>query len=112
MVNEWTQSHSEFTCMCFQTAPNATVIGSQTAGADGSGVYGVFSWQTDGRACRHREQRELPQRVDFADGGRSARALPIVPQMPVWARLAGHQRVLRHMEAIYSHATGNAFAAR
>ncbi|WP_370089735.1 S41 family peptidase [Ekhidna sp.] len=36
LVNEKTQSHAEFTCMCFQTAPNVTIIGSQTAGADGN----------------------------------------------------------------------------
>lgn len=36
LVNEETQSHAEFTTMCLQTAPNAIVIGSQTAGADGN----------------------------------------------------------------------------
>ncbi|HSD08918.1 S41 family peptidase [Flavobacterium sp.] len=35
LVNEETQSHAEFTTMAFQTANNATTIGSQTAGADG-----------------------------------------------------------------------------
>ncbi len=36
LVNEKTQGHSEFTCMCLQTAPNAITIGSKTAGSDGS----------------------------------------------------------------------------
>ena len=36
LVNEQTQSHAEFTCMCLQTAPNVVTIGSQTSGADGS----------------------------------------------------------------------------
>ncbi|WP_078548774.1 S41 family peptidase [Litchfieldia alkalitelluris] len=36
LVNEMTQSQSEFTAMGFQTVPNATVIGSATAGADGN----------------------------------------------------------------------------
>jgi len=36
LVNEKTQSHAEFTCMSFQQAPDVTVIGSQTAGADGN----------------------------------------------------------------------------
>ncbi|WP_420318181.1 S41 family peptidase [Ekhidna sp.] len=36
LVNEKTQSHAEFTCMCLQTAPNVVIVGSQTAGADGS----------------------------------------------------------------------------
>jgi C-terminal processing protease CtpA/Prc len=36
LVDERTQSHAEFTTMCLQTAPLATTIGSQTAGADGN----------------------------------------------------------------------------
>lgn len=36
LINEKTQSHAEFTIMCLQTANNVTVIGSQTAGADGN----------------------------------------------------------------------------
>jgi hypothetical protein len=36
IVNEEAVSHSEWTAMCLQTADNATVIGSQTAGADGN----------------------------------------------------------------------------
>lgn len=36
LVNEKTQSHAEFTCMCLQTAPNVVIVGSQTSGADGN----------------------------------------------------------------------------
>lgn len=36
LVNETTQSQAEYTAMAFRTAPNATVIGSVTAGADGN----------------------------------------------------------------------------
>ncbi|MFC2119265.1 S41 family peptidase [Bacteroidota bacterium] len=36
LVNEWTQSHGEYTTMVLQTVPNSIVIGSQTAGADGN----------------------------------------------------------------------------
>lgn len=36
LVNEITLSHAEYTVMSFQTAPRATVIGSQTSGADGA----------------------------------------------------------------------------
>jgi carboxyl-terminal processing protease len=36
LVNEKTQSHAEFTAMALQTANNVTIIGSQTAGADGN----------------------------------------------------------------------------
>ncbi len=51
IVNEQTQSSAEYTTMAFQSAPNVTVIGSTTAGADGNvtrfslpgGVYTMFS---------------------------------------------------------------------
>jgi hypothetical protein len=36
IVNEITQSQAEFTAMAFRVAPEATVIGSTTAGADGN----------------------------------------------------------------------------
>ncbi|MFD3002611.1 S41 family peptidase [Pontibacter toksunensis] len=39
LVNEHTQSQAEYTVMALQTADSATVIGSQTAGADGNVVY-------------------------------------------------------------------------
>jgi C-terminal processing protease CtpA/Prc len=40
LVNEDSFSQSEWTAMCFQTAGNTTIIGSQTAGADGN-VFGL-----------------------------------------------------------------------
>jgi len=36
LIDERTQSHAEFSTMSLQTAPDATIIGSQTAGADGN----------------------------------------------------------------------------
>jgi C-terminal processing protease CtpA/Prc len=36
LLNEESVSQSEWTAMCFQTAGNTTIIGSQTAGADGN----------------------------------------------------------------------------
>ena len=36
LADERTQSRAEFTVMCLRTAPDALVIGSQTAGADGN----------------------------------------------------------------------------
>ena len=36
IVNATTQSQAEYTTMAFQSAPNVTVIGSTTAGADGN----------------------------------------------------------------------------
>lgn len=35
LVNEYSQSQSEYTTMAFRAAPNTTVLGSTTAGADG-----------------------------------------------------------------------------
>ena len=40
IVNATTQSQAEYTTMAFQSAPNVTVIGSTTAGADGN-VSGI-----------------------------------------------------------------------
>ncbi len=39
IVNEHTQSRAEFTAMAFRAGENTTIIGSQTAGADGNVVY-------------------------------------------------------------------------
>lgn len=36
LINEWTQSASEFFVMALQTVPGVTIIGSRTAGADGN----------------------------------------------------------------------------
>jgi len=36
LVNELTQSQAEYTAMALRTAPNVTIIGSTTAGADGN----------------------------------------------------------------------------
>jgi hypothetical protein len=38
LLNEDSISQSEWTAMCFQTAGNTTIIGSQTAGADGNNI--------------------------------------------------------------------------
>jgi C-terminal processing protease CtpA/Prc len=35
-VDESSQSQSEYTAMAFRSAPNATIVGSTTAGADGN----------------------------------------------------------------------------
>lgn len=62
LVNENTQSSAEFHTMAFRTAPNAKVVGSTTAGADGNvtnfiylpgGIFtrftGIGVWYPDGR---------------------------------------------------------------
>jgi C-terminal processing protease CtpA/Prc len=38
LLNEKSLSQSEWTAMCFQTAGNTTIIGSQTAGTDGNAI--------------------------------------------------------------------------
>ena len=51
LVNEYTQSHGEYTAMGLQTGDNVTIIGCQTAGADGNvsefelvgGFYSLFT---------------------------------------------------------------------
>lgn len=61
LINDKTQSQAEFTTMAFQTADNVTVMGSQTAGADGNftgislpggiktGISGIGVYYPDGR---------------------------------------------------------------
>jgi C-terminal processing protease CtpA/Prc len=60
LVDEVTQSQAEYTTMAFRTAPNAVVIGSTTAGADGdvstiplpggsSYISGIGVFYPDGR---------------------------------------------------------------
>lgn len=61
IVNESTLSQSEFSTMAFSTAPNVTIIGSTTAGADGNvsqivlpsgittGISGIGVYYPDGR---------------------------------------------------------------
>ena len=61
IVNESTLSQSEFSTMAFSTAPNVTVIGSTTAGADGNvsqiilpsgittGISGIGVYYPDGK---------------------------------------------------------------
>ncbi len=39
LANELTQSHAEYTCMALQATGRSTLIGSQTAGADGNVSY-------------------------------------------------------------------------
>lgn len=45
LVNEFTQSQAEYTCMILEAMPNAVIVGSQTAGADGNVTY--FNMSSD-----------------------------------------------------------------
>lgn len=80
LVNEGTMSAGEFGTMIFQLAPNATVIGSQTAGADGNITYihfpGGFRASMSGLG------------VYYPDG-RETQRIGIVPDIKVKQTIAG-----------------------
>lgn len=80
LVNEGTMSAGEFGTMIFQLAPNATVIGSQTAGADGNITYiyfpGGFRASMSGLG------------VYYPDG-RETQRIGIVPDIEVKQTIAG-----------------------
>lgn len=42
LADERTVSHAEFTCMALQAGPDTTIVGSQTAGADGNATWVFF----------------------------------------------------------------------
>jgi C-terminal processing protease CtpA/Prc len=62
IINETTQSSAEFHTMAFRTAPNAVVIGSTTAGADGDvskfWLPGVAGTMISGRGIYYPDGRE------------------------------------------------------
>ncbi|MCZ8230230.1 S41 family peptidase [Flavobacterium sp.] len=66
LVNQFTQSHGEYSAMCLQSAPNTTVIGSQTAGADGGvirfEILDGFNTQFSGLGVFYPDGRET-QRI-------------------------------------------------
>jgi C-terminal processing protease CtpA/Prc len=66
LENEITQSLGEYTVMAFQATGNATVIGSQTAGADGRIAYiflpGGLKTSISGRGVYYPDKRET-QRI-------------------------------------------------
>ena len=80
LVNETTQSHAEFTAMCLQTADNAMVIGSQTAGADGNvsrfEMVGKYGTQITGLGV-------------FYPDGRETQRIGIVPDIEVKPTIKG-----------------------
>jgi len=65
LLNEDSISQSEWTAMCFQTAGNTTIIGSQTAGADGNVTeldFRVFHTRYSGVGVYYPDKRET-QRI-------------------------------------------------
>ncbi len=80
LVNENTQSHAEWVTMCLRSMKNSTVIGSQTAGADG----GVSSYEII---------NTLPvtftgKGVYYPDG-RETQRIGIIPDIEVKPTIAG-----------------------
>ena len=80
LVNENTQSHAEFTCMCLQTAPDVVIIGSQTAGTDGEvsnfPLYAQLNTAMTGMGV-------------FYPDGRETQRIGIVPDIYVKPTIAG-----------------------
>lgn len=66
LVNEETLGNAEFTCMCLQTNPNITIIGSQTAGVTGNAtdleLVGGFKTAISGMGIFYPDKTEI-QRV-------------------------------------------------
>lgn len=81
LLNEDSISQSEWTAMCFQTAENTTIIGSQTAGADGNNI------QLDFKEL-HTSYTGLG--VYYPDG-RETQRIGIVPDIEVKPTIKGIQ---------------------
>ncbi|EJL62346.1 S41 family peptidase [Flavobacterium sp. CF136] len=65
LLNEKSISQSEWTAMCFQTAGNTTIIGSQTAGTDGNAIdidFKKFHTRYTGIGVYYPDRRET-QRI-------------------------------------------------
>ncbi|MEL7339833.1 MAG: S41 family peptidase, partial [Bacteroidota bacterium] len=82
LQNETTQSHAEFTIMSLQVTPDCTVIGSQTAGADGNVT---FLWLPGGAKAAF-----TGLGVYYPDG-RETQRIGIVPDREIKPTIAGMQ---------------------
>ena len=82
LLNEDSISQSEWTAMCFQTAGNTTIIGSQTAGADGN----VFEFDFSGY---HTNFSGIG--VYYPDG-RETQRVGIVPDIEIKPTILGIQQ--------------------
>ena len=82
LLNEISASQAEWTAMCFQTAGNTTIIGSQTAGADGN-VTGI-----DFIPAFHSQFTGLG--VYYPDG-RETQRIGIVPDIEIKPTIKGIQ---------------------
>ena len=80
LVNENTQSRGEFTVMALQAAANATVIGSQTAGADGE----IFDFTLPGNF-----HARFTGNAIFYPDGRETQRIGIVPDIEIHPTIKG-----------------------
>ncbi|MDV6167941.1 S41 family peptidase [Flavobacterium sp. DG1-102-2] len=83
LVNEETQSHAEFTAMGMQVADNVTVVGSQTAGADGN-ITNFFDFPGGFKTC-------FTGLGVFYPDGRETQRIGIVPNVEIHPTIAGIQ---------------------
>ncbi|MEG1228053.1 MAG: S41 family peptidase [Flavobacterium sp.] len=83
LVDENTVSHGEFTAMALQTAPNVTVIGSQTGGADGTNYkFGIIKGFSSSFTCYG----------VFYPNKKEAQRIGIVPNIEVKSTILGIQQ--------------------
>ena len=83
LVDENTVSHGEFTAMALQTAPNVTVIGSQTGGADGTNYkFGIIKGFSSSFTCYG----------VFYPNKKEAQRIGIVPNIEVKSTILGVQQ--------------------
>jgi hypothetical protein len=82
LINEYTMSHGEFSVMSLQTAPDVTIVGRNTAGADGNisrfNMFGTSNTSISGIGI-------------FYPDGRETQRIGIVPDIYV-------ERKLEHIE--------------
>jgi C-terminal processing protease CtpA/Prc len=82
LLNEKSLSQSEWTAMCFQTAGNTTIVGSQTAGTDGNAIDIDF---------KGFHTRYTGIGVYYPDG-RETQRIGIVPDIEVKPTIKGIQK--------------------
>ncbi|MFH6962393.1 S41 family peptidase [Flavobacterium plurextorum] len=83
LVDENTVSHGEFAAMALQTAPNVTVIGSQTGGADGTNYkFGIIKGFSSSFTCYG----------VFYPNKKEAQRIGIVPNIEVKSTILGIQQ--------------------
>lgn len=83
LVDENTVSHGEFTAMALKTAPNVTVIGSQTGGADGTNYkFGIIKGFSSSFTCYG----------VFYPNKKEAQRIGIVPNIEVKSTILGIQQ--------------------